>query len=295
MALVSHQSQPAVKKSRQRFRIAKWTSFTLTHLLAIGASLVFVYPVIWLLSASLKPNWEIYRAPLKLIPSEIQIDVYREIFSTTPIPAYMLNSVIYALGSLLITLFFALIAAYGLSRYQFRGKNTLLILILTVQLLPGLVRLIPLYLLSQTLGLYDSRFGITLIYGAIAIPFAIWFLKSYVDSVPRELDESAAIDGASRLRILFQIVAPTIIPGLAAFAILNFIQGWNEFQLASVMLRNPNYYPLTVGTYNLIGPDESNFRLIAAASLVNIVPILVVFSILQRYLVSGLAAGSVKG
>lgn len=289
--------EPAANQRQhaRKLRLGKWSSLSLSHLVAIAASLVFVYPVIWLISASVKPNFEIYRAPLKLIPSEFQFDVYREIFQTTPVPTYMLNSTIYAVGSLLITLFFALIAAYGLSRYEFRGKNTLLILILIVQLLPGLVRLIPLYILSQALGLYDSRFGITLIYGAIAIPFAIWFLKSYLDSVPRELDESAAIDGASRLRILFQIVAPTIIPGIAAFSILNFIQGWNEFQLASVLLRNPDYHPLTVGTFNLIGPDEADFRLIAAASLVNIIPILLVFSVLQRYLVSGLASGSVKG
>lgn len=283
------------KLPKRRFRLAKWSGFAFSHLLALAASLVFVYPIVWLLSSSLKPNWEIYRAPLKLIPSQLQLEVYREIFQSTPVPLYMLNSTIYAVGSLLITLFFALVAAYGLSRYSFRGKDVLLVLILVVQLLPGLVKLIPLYLLSQTLGLYDSRFGITLIYGALAIPFAIWFLKGYIDSVPQELDESAAIDGASRLRILFQIVAPTMIPGIAAFCILNFIQGWNEFQLASVLLRNPDFHPLTVGTYKLIGPDEANFRLIAAASLVNIVPILLVFAFLQRYLISGLAAGSVKG
>ena len=267
-----------------------------THLLALGASLVFVYPLIWLAASSIKANFEIYRAPLSLIPSEgPQLDVYREIFRSTPIPLYMANSLIYAFGALALTLVFALIAAYGLSRFSFVGKRPLLIIILAVQLVPGLVRLVPLYLLIQALGLYDQRLGIILIYGAMSIPFAIWFLKGYLDAVPLELDESAAIDGASRLRILFQIIAPTIVPGLASLAILQFIGHWNEFQLASVLLRNPDLQPLTVGTFNLIGPDESDFRLIAGASLVNIVPVLVVFSILQRYLVAGLAAGSVKG
>ena len=284
------------RPKRKRLSWRRWTELSVTHLLAAGASLLFVYPLIWLGASSIKANWEIYRAPLSLLPFEgPQLDVYREIFRSTPVPLYVANSLIYAFGALLLTLVFALVAAYGLSRFRFTGKRPLLIIILAVQLVPGLVRLVPLYLLVRTLGLYNERFGIILIYGAMSIPFAIWFLKGYLDTVPTELDESAAIDGASRLRILFQIIAPTIVPGLASLAILQFISHWNEFQLASVLLRNPDLQPLTVGTYNLIGPDESDFRLIAAASLVNIVPVLVVFAVLQRYLVAGLASGSVKG
>ena len=263
--------------------------------LALAASLLFVYPLVWLLSVSVKPNWEIYRAPLKLIPSEFQWDVYREIFQNTPVPLYMFNSVLYAVGSTAITLFFALVAAYGVSRHSFRGRQSLLVLILAVQLLPGLVRLVPLFVMIRALGLYDSRLGLILIYGASAIPFGIWFLKGFIDTLPIELDESAWIDGASKFRTLWQILTPSLVPGLAVLAIFGFIGAWNEFQIASVLLKNPDLQPLTVGTFNLIGPDESDFRLIAGASLINIVPILIVFSVLQRYLVSGLAAGSVKG
>ncbi len=264
------------------------------YFFGISVSLIFIYPLIWLVSTSLKPNFEIYRAPLRLVPSETQFDVYNEIFNNTPVLDYLLNSVLYAFGGSLITLFFSIMVAYGLSRYMFRGKRTLMLGLLAVQLMPNLVRLIPLFVMMNALDLVNTRHGIILLYGAGGIAYGTWFLKGYFDTIPIELDEAAQIDGASRLRIIWQILLPTIVPGLAALLILQFIGHWNDFAVASVLLRQPDLYPLTVGTFNLIGPDESDFRLLASAALVNIVPVVFVFSILQRYLVSGLAAGAVK-
>ncbi|MEQ8671743.1 MAG: carbohydrate ABC transporter permease [Aggregatilineales bacterium] len=276
------------------FNYRKLLSRILSYLFGIGVSLIFIYPIIWLVSVSLKPSWEIYRAPLKLIPSEIQWNVYTEVFNSTPIGDYLLNSMMYAFGGSAITLFFSIMTAYGLSRYLFRGKRTLMLGLLGVQLLPNLVRIIPLFVMMNSLDLINTRHGLILLYGAGGIAYGTWFLKGYFDTIPIELDEAAQIDGASRFRVIWQILLPSIVPGIAALLILQFIAHWNDFAVASVLIRNPNLYPLTVGTFNLIGPDESDFRLLASAALINIVPVVIVFSVLQRFLVSGLSAGAVK-
>lgn len=275
------------------FRTAAGRS--ISYAMVILAVLIFIYPIVWLVSASLKSNPEIYRAPLRLIPRPPQFDAYIEIFRTTPMLRYLINSVTYAIGGAAITVFFSLLAAYGLSRHVFKGKRSVMIGLLAVQLVPGLVRIIPVYIMMTRLNLVDSRFGLILLYGAGGIAYATWFLKGYVDAIPIELDESAWIDGASKLRTVLQIVLPSMIPGLAALLILQFIGHWNNFTIASVLIKTPDYRPLTVATRQLIGPDESDFRLLASASLINVVPILVVFSFLQRFLVSGLTAGAIKG
>lgn len=287
-----------VTRSRQKtihkFTARRFIDAFGRYALALLATAIFLYPIIWLAVSSIKPNWEIYRAPLNLVPSVVQFDVYDELFRTAPFLRYMVNSMLYAFGGSLLAMAFSVLASYGLSRYQFKGKNTFLILILIIQLIPGLVSIIPIYLMMQWMGLYNTQYGMVLLYGALRIPWSIWVLKSYFDGIPIELDESAMIDGASRLRVIWSVLMPVLLPGLAASFIIVFIGLWNEFALASVLIREPQYLPVSVGTYLLLGPDESDFRLTAAASLINIIPVLMIFTVLQRYLVSGLSAGAVK-
>ena len=290
--LVSTQKSKNTRKIRHYYQ--KKMNRVLLYIIALGAAAVFIYPIIWLASASIKPNYEIYRSPLKLIPSEIQLDVYFDIFNTTPMLSYMANSLLYAGGGAMITVFFAILTAYGLSRHIFQGKRFILITLIGVQLIPNLLRVIPIYVIMTNLNLINTRTGIILLYGANGIAYATWFLKGYFDAIPKELDEAAAMDGASRFRIIWQILMPSLIPGIAALLILQFIYHWNDFIVASVLLRDQDLLPLTVGTYQLVGPDESDFRLLAAASLMNIVPVLLVFTVLQRYLVAGLTSGTVK-
>lgn len=295
MTSSSFHASTSQRSSQHSFNVRKVAGLSLSYLLAISASLIFVYPILWLIGASLKSNPEIYQAPLRLIPRPPQLDAYREIFRTTPMMKYLINSVVYAVGGAMITVFFSMLAAYGLSRHVFKGKRTFMTGLLAVQLVPGLVRVIPVYIMMTRLNLVDTRLGIILLYGAGGIAYATWFLKGYFDAIPIELDESAWIDGASKFRTIWQIILPSMVPGLAALLILQFIGHWNNFTTASVMLRQPDLRPLTVATRQLIGPDESDFRLLASACLINVVPILLVFSVLQRYLVSGLSAGAIKG
>jgi len=290
-ALIAITGQPQPKR---RFKFRKIGIRLFNYALGIVISFFFIYPIVWLMSVSVKPNWEIYRAPLQLVPSTPQTDIYTEIFSTTPIGSYLANSLLYAISGSAITLFFSVMVAYGLSRYMFRGKRLLMIGLLGVQLMPNLVRLIPLFIMMTALDLINTRHGLILLYGAGGIAYGTWFLKGYFDTIPIDLDEAAQIDGASRFRIIWQILLPSVIPGIVALLILQFIAHWNDFAVASILIRNPELLPLTVGTFKLIGPDESDFRLLSAAALVNVVPVIIVFSILQRYLVSGLTAGAVK-
>ena len=282
-------------RARVRRTLRRAVGPTFAYVAAIFATLVFVYPIIWVAASSVKPNIEIYRQPLRLIPSVLTLDSYMDIFLRTPILTYMVNSVVYAAGSTLVALVFAVLAAYGISRHEFRGKEALMLVILSAQIIPGLVTIVPLYILMQNLGILDTRFGLIFLYGALAIPLAVWILRGFFDTIPIELDESAWLDGATKLQTIWWVLLPVMLPALAAVAIMLFISGWNEFALASVLLRSTANLPLTVGTFVLLGPDERDFRLIAAATVINITPILVVFAFLQRYLVSGLIAGSVKG
>jgi ABC-type glycerol-3-phosphate transport system permease component len=290
MVVSQKASAPSRRSRLPQLRPAR----ALLYLTLLLAGAVFIYPIIWLVSASLKANFEIYREPLKLIPAEVQLDTYQRVFGSTPVVSYLVNSLTYATGGALLTILLSVLCAYGLSRYSFRHKRTLLIVLLAVQLVPGLVRIIPVFVMMSTLGLSDSQLGLVLLYGATGIAYGTWFLKGFVDAVPKELDEAAWIDGASRLRTLGQILMPLLLPGLVTLFILQFIGHWNDYTTASVLLRNPDYLPLTVGTFQLIGPDESDFRLLASAALINIVPVVVMFSIAQRFLISGAAAGAVK-
>ena len=288
------QSQVSLNKSRHRFNYRRIIGGFVNYAIGALISFFFIYPIIWLFSVSIKPNWEIYRAPLQLVPSTPQLNAYNEIFTTTPIGSYVVNSILYAVSGSAITLFFSVLVAYGLSRYIFRGKRLLMIALLGVQLMPTLVRLIPLFIMMSMLDLVNTRHGLILLYGAGGIAYGTWFLKGYFDTIPVDLDEAAQIDGASRFRIVWQILLPSIMPGIVALLILQFIAHWNDFAVASILIRNPDLLPLTVGTFRLIGPDDSDFRLLSAAALVNVVPVIIVFSILQRFLVSGLTSGAVK-
>jgi len=264
------------------------------HLIAICAALVFTYPVIWILFASIKPDVEIYRQPLQLLPSRVDISIFKRLFETTPLLTYLLNSLLYSVGAVVVSLAFALFAAYGLSRQEFKGKQLTLIIILMVQMIPPLVSIIPIYLLMQGLGLYDTRIGMVILYSALRIPWGVWILVGFIDQIPRALDEAAIIDGANRVQVLLRIIFPLALPGLASAAIFTFVGTWNEFAIASIVLRSRVNLSMPVGSLAMIIADPGDWRLIAATATVNLLPVMAVFAFLQRYIIAGLTRGAVK-
>lgn len=266
----------------------------LSHAVSLLAVLVFAYPVLWILLASVKPEVQIYREPLQLFPGVWDFSIFSRLFSAAPIATYLANSLLYSIGAVVISLSFALCAAYGLSRHQFRGKQLLLILILVVQMIPALVTVIPLYLLMKTIGLYDSRIGMVLLYSALRIPWGIWILVGFLDQIPMALDEAAYIDGAGQWTILRKVIFPLAIPGLASAAIFTFVGTWNEFAIASIILRSTENLSIPVGSLAMIAADPNDWRLIAATATVNLLPVLAVFSLLQKNIIAGLTRGAVK-
>lgn len=268
---------------------------TTRHFVAIFATLIFVYPVLWILLAAIKPDVEIYRQPLQLFPSTADFTGFRMILQQWPLFTFLFNSLIYSAGAVVISLGFALFAAYGLSRNEFAGKQTTLILILVTQMIPAIVTAIPIYLLMRTLTLYDSRVGMVILYSAMRIPWGVWIMVGFINQIPRALDEAALIDGCSRLGILRRIIFPLALPGLASAAIFSFVGTWNEFAIASIILRSTDYLSLPVATLTMIAADPNDWRLVAATATVNLLPVLAVFAILQKHIVSGLTRGALKG
>jgi len=262
---------------------------------SIFGVLIFVYPIVWILVASIKPQIQVYREPLSLIPAPADFSGFNIIFQQWPFWTFMLNSLLYSVGAVVIALGFALFAAFGLSRDEFRGKQTTLVLILVVQMIPAIVSVIPIYLLMQQLGLYNSRFGMVFLYSAMRIPWAVWILVGFVNKIPRQLDESAIIDGCSRLGVLRRIILPLALPGLASAAIFTFVGTWNEFAIASILLRDTEVLSLPVAALTIIQRDPTDWRLIAVIATVNLLPIIAVFAVLQRQIVAGLTRGAVKG
>ncbi|TVQ97364.1 MAG: carbohydrate ABC transporter permease [Spirochaetaceae bacterium] len=281
--------------ARSRPPLRRFARMGSRHLVAILASVVFVYPVLWILMAAIKPDVEIYRLPLQLFPSRPDFAGFQMILQRWPLFTFLANSLLYSFGAVLFSLAFALFAAYGLSRNEFAGKQFTLILILVVQMIPALVTVVPIYLLMRMMGLYDSRLGMVVLYSAMRIPWGVWIMVGFLNQIPRALDEAATIDGCSQLGILRRIIFPLALPGLASAAIFTFVGTWNEFAIASIILRSTNNLSLPVATMTMIAADPNDWRLVAATASVNLLPVLAVFALLQRHIVAGLTRGALKG
>jgi len=205
------------------------------------------------------------------------------------------NSTVIAFITSVIGLSFSCTAAYGMSRFSFPGKDSSMNLFLITQMFPGVVMAIPLYILMDTLGLLNSSFGLALAYSATAIPFCTWNLKGYFDTIPQDLEDAARIDGASQWTIFTEIVLPLSKPAIAVTALFSFMTAWNEFILAATFLSDAKAYTLPVVLQSYIGDFETQWGLFAAGAIVASTPVMILFFILQKNLVEGLTAGSVKG
>jgi len=276
--------------------------------LALAAVLAGVLiPYFWMVSGSFKSTVELQAADVtrpglepSWIPREPTLVNYRDVNRTVRILDYLQHSLIISTGTMAVATTLALLAAYALSRWAFPGRNAYVVAVLSTQMLPGILFLIPYFILFTWLRnqfgiqLRDTYTGMILTYTSFALPFAIVMLRSYLDSIPLELDEQAQIDGASRLRILWSIVLPLARPGIVSVAIYCFIMGWNEVLFASV-LTGSNTRTVAVGLLEYITAHEARWTMMMAASIIVSLPVLVLFSFMQRYVISGLVSGAVKG
>ena len=251
------------------------------------------FPFFWVVLTSIRPESEIFSDTFRLITETVTFKNYAELLSSGFV-RYIRNSLFVGLTTTFTVVVFALLAAYSFSRRRFRLRTPLLILVVFSQLFPYIILITPIYMMFFRIGLVNTFLGLIIGYVAISVPFSIYMLLGYLDSVPLQLDEAAIIDGASTLDVIFRVVLPVAWPGIAVTAIYTFIRTWNDYLFALVIVSRDELKTVQVGLANFFGQYTTQWDLVMAASVFATLPTLFILFFLQRHLVSGLAAGAVK-
>jgi putative chitobiose transport system permease protein len=261
----------------------------------LGAiALVMLLPLLWLVSTAFKsPTENIFQFPPQFIPAQPTLNNFVKVWQTNPFGRYLFNSVLVAILTVTLNLLFCSLAAYPLARLTFRGREALFILVVATILIPFQIVMIPLYILTVQLGLRNTYLGI--IFPAIASAFGIFLLRQAFLGVPKELEEAARVDGCTELGIWWHIMLPSVRPALVTLAIFVFIGSWSDFLWPLIVLDRPEYYTLPLGVAKLAGAFSLDWRLIAAGSVISIAPILLFFTVMQRYIVPTESGSGVKG
>lgn len=271
----------------------------IAHLILLSTSIVVLYPVLWVLKMALSPS-QSYSIDPNPIPQTVTLDNFATVmgFGADGNPWFwhqLGNSLLISLVTAALGMVLSCTAAYAMSRFHFPGREKGMQMFLITQMFPGVVMAVPLYILLDELGMLNSMLGLALVYSTTAIPFCTWNLKGYFDTIPRELEEAAIMDGASRWLIFSQIVLPLARPALAVTALFSFMTAWNEFILAFTFLSDQAHYTLPVVLNSYVGTHSTAWGLFAAGAIIVSVPVMLLFFVLQRHLVEGLTSGGVKG
>lgn len=257
-------------------------------------AVVFFFPVVWIFLTSLKPSGEIYAWPPSFFPIDPILDNYRRVLAGSPLGRFIVNSIIVSSFSMLTVISFASIAAYALARIRFRGSGLILFLFIAFAMFPQLAIVPSIFVWFRQLGLLNSYLGIVIAYTGLFTPLALWILSTYFRTIPNELEESALIDGCGVFRMIVQIILPVAVPGVVAAALIVFIQTWNEFFLALVILARNTLRTATVGIALYPGEYAFPWDLITTATFLAIVPLFALTVVFQRHIIGGLTSGSLK-
>ncbi|PPG68620.1 sugar ABC transporter permease [Rathayibacter sp. AY1F4] len=262
-------------------------------LLLIGAAFAGL-PIIWMAASSFKSNTEIFEYPPRLITDTFSFDAYSGILGDPTKVRFFINSYVVAIAVVVLTLVVAILASYAFSRYEFRFKRPINVIIVSVQAVPPITLLIPFFGLMVVLRLYNTYQGLILTYLVFTLPYAIIMLTGYFNTLPRDLDEAARMDGAGPMTVLWRILVPIAIPGIVSVGVYTFMIAWNEYLFALTLTRTDDMRTVPIGIQLLMGQNSYEWNEMMAMSILGCIPVLLLFLFFQRYFIGGMTAGAVK-
>jgi N,N'-diacetylchitobiose transport system permease protein len=296
---LERESQPAVPaaarpRSRRATRklVVKWVF----NVLAVLISVVWIFPVYWMLVVAVTPLDQVYSIHPQLIPGNFSLEAFRAVLKDPSFWQAFRNSLVVTFSTVVIATLIGFLAATAIARFRFRFRNSAIVLIMIVQMVPLIALIAPLFYVYTKIGLSESLTGLVIGMLALTLPFCIWTLRGFVAGIPAELEEAAMVDGCTRVGAFFRIILPLVMPGLISTAVYTLIQTWTEFQLSNFMISEPNHYTLPLYLDNFLGTNQQIlYNEVMATALLMAVPIVVLFLLVQRQVASGLTAGAVKG
>ncbi len=280
-------------------RRTRWVGLVARYAALAPLLILCLLPLVWMFSSSLKSNLEIWAPPAGLFPRKVHLETYSELFQRTQAGGsylrWLWNSILVTVPVTILSIMVSSIAAYSIARFRFLGRAAFLQTVLIGQMLPAALLVIPLYTMMRTLGLFDTLAGLTVVYLTFTLPFCIWMLIGFFASIPRELEEAAMLDGCSHMQAFTRVVVPLAVPGIAATALYAWLLAWDEFLLARTLLPTLSNWTLNMGLQAYITETQISWNLAMAGGLLMTIPSLLVYLVLQRYLVTVLTGGAVKG
>ncbi len=256
---------------------------------------VALFPLAWMAITSCKSMTELLKIPVTILPENFTLDSYYEVWVQKPFPRYIWNSLKISVVATLLGMIVSSLAAYGFAKFRFPFKKGLLMFVLVAQMFPGTSVIIPLFSTYKSYGLYDSHFGLMLLYATISLAFSIWMMYGYFRSIPSELEEAARIDGCSALKTFVNVILPISKPGIAAVGVYAFMCSWNEYLYSLILLTTESKYTISLGLSSFITEFGTYWNQMGAASIIVTIPTLLIFILLGKNLIAGLTAGAVKG
>jgi ABC-type glycerol-3-phosphate transport system permease component len=278
--------------SRKKIEMMEKSLIYVALFIFVGLTL---FPLIWVFTTSLKPNDETMSFPPKLIPENVTLENYVFVFTNSTIVKSLYNSLIVSFGSMILNVTICALAGYALARFEFKAKKIFFSIILGLFTIPIVINIIPLYTILANLGLLNSLVSLILTFQILIIPLNIMLLKNYFETIPKELEESALIDGCSKIGVLRKITIPLSMPGFAVASILSFIFSWNEFVLPIVLANSPNSTLFQVALYQFISLYRIEWGYLAAGIIIALLPVVILIIAFQRQMIKGFTLGSIKG
>jgi ABC-type glycerol-3-phosphate transport system permease component len=277
-------------------RARAWRSNLVLVLFAAALLVVFAgFPFAWMISTAFKESREIFATPPSFLPRSFTLDNLQRLFVETRALTYLKNSIVVSLSTVAVTIAVATPAAYSLTRFRFPGREQLAGTILFTYMFSPIMIIVPFYVMMRFLGLTNTHLGLVLAYTAFCLPFSLWMLRTFFQSIPIDIEQAAMVDGANRVETVLYVVLPLSLPGVLATSIFTFVLTWNDYIFARILISADELKTLPVGIADLYNASVVDWGMIMAAGLLILTPVLAVFFLIQKYMVVGLGAGALKG